>query len=152
MRTRRPAGGGRDDGDRGSAVVEFVTLTGILLMPAIYLMLTLLSVQRTQYAVTQAVREAGRVLATTGDRGATDTAIRLAFTDQGLNPQTARTSIACSPGCTAPTARIDVRITTRVTLPLVPDWMAGRPGTSLAVSATHTSHRDAYRATAGRNR
>ena len=47
-------------GDAGTAVVEFVLLGVMLLVPLLYLALALSAVQRTAYGVTQAAREAGR--------------------------------------------------------------------------------------------
>jgi hypothetical protein len=73
--------------DSGTAVVEFVLLGVVLLVPLLYLVLALSAVQRTVYGVTQAAREAGRAYVTGTASTAVaraDHAARLALTDQGL--------------------------------------------------------------------
>ena len=86
---RAPAGrsGKRMQRDRGTAVVEFVLLGVVLLVPLLYLALALSAVQRTVYGVTQAAREAGRA-AVTGTAATAaaraEHAARLALADQGL--------------------------------------------------------------------
>jgi hypothetical protein len=57
---RHPAGRGTDD---GSALIEFVGLSIVLLIPFVYLFLSVFSVQRSAFGVTQAAREAGRAFA-----------------------------------------------------------------------------------------
>jgi Flp pilus assembly protein TadG len=52
------------DGEEGSALIEFVGLGVLLLLPLLYLLLSVFSVQRAAFAVTQAAREAGRAYAT----------------------------------------------------------------------------------------
>ena len=51
----------------GNAMIEFVFLGIILLIPLIYLVLAASYVQRNIYGVTQAAREAGRAYATADD-------------------------------------------------------------------------------------
>ena len=48
----------RDD-DGGSAIIEFVFVAVIVLVPLVYLIAAVATVQRTQVAVTQAARDAG---------------------------------------------------------------------------------------------
>lgn len=75
-------------GDAGAAVVEFVVLGVLLLVPLMYLALAVSAVQRGVYGVTQAAREAGRAYATgTADTAAARAryAAELAVTDQGLS-------------------------------------------------------------------
>jgi hypothetical protein len=50
--------------DEGSALVEFVALGVVLLVPLLYLLLSVFAVQKAAFAVTQAAREAGRAYAT----------------------------------------------------------------------------------------
>ena len=56
----------RHSGEQGSAVVEFVTLGVLLLVPLIYLVLTVARIQAGAYAVSMAAREAGRAFVTSG--------------------------------------------------------------------------------------
>lgn len=74
--------------DDGSALIEFVGASVILLVPLVYLLLSVFQVQRGSFAASQAAREAGRAFATapstaTGIARADDAA-RLAFEDQGI--------------------------------------------------------------------
>ena len=65
--------------ERGSAIVEFHFLGILLLVPLVYIMLAVLDVQRTAYAVTQAAREAGRLYVATGDEAAARAAAAVAL-------------------------------------------------------------------------
>jgi hypothetical protein len=82
VRRRRPVG------ETGSASVEFVFVGVLLLVPLLYLVLTLFEVQRNAFAVTEAAREAGRAFATADDEATAPAravyAVQLALTDQGL--------------------------------------------------------------------
>ncbi len=46
------------DGEEGSALIEFVGLGVLLLLPLLYLLLSVFAVQRAAFAVTQAARDA----------------------------------------------------------------------------------------------
>jgi hypothetical protein len=75
--------------DAGSAMIEFVGLSIVLLVPFVYLFLSVFSVQRSAFAVTQAAREAGRAFATANSAAEglarARVAAQLAFTDQGID-------------------------------------------------------------------
>jgi Flp pilus assembly protein TadG len=78
--------------DAGTATIEFVGVTLLLLLPLLYLLLSVFSVQRAAFAVTQAAREAGRAYSTaptaaTGQERALYAA-RLAMHDQGVADRT----------------------------------------------------------------
>lgn len=71
--------------DAGNAVVEFVYLAVLLMVPVTYLMLGVLDVQRAAFAVTEAARQAGRTYVTSGcDAGRAQQAADLALGDQGI--------------------------------------------------------------------
>ena len=74
--------------ERGSAVVEFVVLGVLMLIPLVYLVMMLARVQAGSYAVSQAAREAGRayVTAEAGDQaaGRAGAAARIAFLDHSF--------------------------------------------------------------------
>ncbi|MDT4932563.1 MAG: hypothetical protein QOK11_455, partial [Pseudonocardiales bacterium] len=53
-----------DSGDGGTAIIEFVFVAVIVMVPLVYLLVAVAVVQRSQLAVTQAAREAGRAFAT----------------------------------------------------------------------------------------
>jgi hypothetical protein len=75
--------------DAGSALIEFVGASVILLIPLLYLLLSVFDVQRSSFAATEAAREAGRAFATApssavGVQRAHDAA-QVAFEDQGID-------------------------------------------------------------------
>lgn len=86
-----PAGGRRRTDDSGSAMVEFVGLSIVLLIPFLYFFLAVFSVQRSAFAVTQAAREAGRAYETAENEeqglARARLAAQLAFRDQGIDAE-----------------------------------------------------------------
>ena len=118
-------------GDDGTAVIEFVGVTLLLLLPLLYLLLAVFSVQRAAFGVTQAAREAGRAYSTAPSSAVglqrAQYAARLTMTDQGVAD---RTSVRFAPEGTncgsssadgaaslTPGARFVVCVTSRAPLP-----------------------------------
>ena len=142
-------------GDGGNAVVEFVFLGVLLLVPLMYLVLAVSVVQRAVYGVTQAAREAGRAYATgTAENAAAraDYAARLALEDQGVStaggvvrygPADADCAAASpEPWPVAPGADLAVCVTRPVTVPAVPGVLLGRRNT---VTGRFVVHLDDFR-------
>lgn len=135
-------------GEDGSAIVEFVFLTVVLLVPLVYLVLTIGAVQAGTYAVTQASREAGRafVTAATADsaQGRAEAAAAIAFADFGFDGDL---EVGCdgSP-CLRPEARVTTRATVLVPLPLVPDFARSVVPLHIPVSSTSVASVDRFRA------
>ena len=125
-----------DDG--GSAIVEFVFVAVIVMVPLVYLIAAVATVQRNTLAVTQAARDAGRAFATTDDpaqaRGRAEAAVRLALADQGLPNDATVRFVASGARCDAPSvaprlapgAEFTVCVTRTVALPGVPTVLTGR--------------------------
>jgi len=93
--------------EEGSAVIEMVGLSVLLILPVVYLVLSVVRVQAASFAATQAAREAGRAFATASDSAAglrrADAAVALALRDQHVDPRSARTTwVPGSAGCSAP--------------------------------------------------
>lgn len=135
--------------ERGSAVVEFVTLAVLILIPLVYLVLTLARVQAGAYAVSQASREAGRayVTADTGDDAAARAraAARIAFLDQHFEDE-GTLSLSCDgTPCLRPDGRVETTATVRVPLPLVPAFVRDVVPMSVPVTAAHISTVDRFR-------
>ena len=138
----------------GSAVVEFVFVAVLVLVPLIYLIVAVATVQRSQLAVTQAAREAGRAFATSD--GTADApnrvraAVRLAVENQGLPADVAVRFVAVGASCDAapvvpvltPDAAFTVCVTRHVALPAVPRVVAGRGITTVG---RYDVHVDDYR-------
>jgi len=136
-------------GDDGSAVVEFVWLAVLLLVPLLYVVLAAVAVQRTAFGLTTAAREAGRAYATagsdaTGERRA-ETAAELAMQDQGVRWVPDGRVVTCGECTYAVGSTFAVDLRARVQLPLVPRWMCGeRCVLGVTVSAHHRERLDCY--------
>lgn len=106
-------------GDEGSAVIEFVGLSVVLLLPVVYVLLTVFQLQRAAFGVSQAAREAGRAYATApspsiaGDRARE--AAGLAMQDQGVEGSPSLT-YSSTPSL-RPGSRFTVRVDMDVPLP-----------------------------------
>ena len=130
--------------DEGSAVVELVWLGILLLVPVLWIVLSVFEVQKGAFAASAAARSAGRAYALAptdaeGERRAQAVA-RQALADQGLEAAPLQLTVTCTPyphDCHRGTSVLTVRIATRVDLPLMPDVLGGdRP--SFALDASHT--------------
>ena len=132
----------RPRGDDGSAIVEFVWLAILLLVPLVYVVVTVFETQRTAYAVSAAARSAGRAFVTAPDQASgyarARAAARLAFADQGTDaPVAVRISCRPSPGsCLSPGSVIFVRVASSVALPLTPAVFGGE-APRISVDASH---------------
>lgn len=120
-----------EQADRGSAVVEFLGVSLLLLVPVLYLVLTLGRVQAATFAAEGAAREAGRLIsqAETMPEGiaAAHLAVELAFADQGFDVDGAHVLVVtCQDDpCLSPGGYIHLAVGTSVTLPGSPAWLAG---------------------------
>lgn len=129
----------RRTGARGSALVEFVWLGLLLLVPVVWIVLSVFEVQRGAFATTAAARAAARAYTTAPTEAvALDrarAAARQAFLDQGLGDVTPTVQVSCSLGpgrCLAGTSVVSVTVRSSVVLPLVPDALGGaRPTVAL---------------------
>jgi Flp pilus assembly protein TadG len=135
--------GGRRE-ERGSALVELTWLGVLLLVPMLWIVMSLFEVQRGAFAVSAAARSAGRAyaLAPNDAEGAqrAQAAARQALDDQGLDGRGVSVRVSCSPyprDCHDGTSVITVRIASRVDLPLMPAVLGG-DAPSFALDATHT--------------
>ncbi len=138
--------------DDGSAVVEFLLLGVLLLVPVVYLVLALGRLQAGALAAEGAAREAGRAFVTADDAAdghrRAQQAAAVAFADQGFGEDDVR-SVALSCGasdCLAPDVRVVVRSRLLVTLPGVPRFLAGAVPARVEVTATHVATVDRFRA------
>lgn len=111
--------------DAGSATVEFIGLCVILLIPAVYLLITLSQLQAAGYAAVAASDQAARTIGHSATDGQAELravqTVHLTVQDYALDPSTTTTTIECSnPVCTTPGTRITVHVSIDVPLPLVP--------------------------------
>jgi len=123
--------------DDGNASVEFVTVAVVLMVPLVYVLLTVFAVQRAAFAVSSAAREAGRAYVTAATHDAATTraqeAADLALADQlpGAPRAALHTDGALEPGgAVTVTVTYDVSVLGVGTIP---------------VTATHVATVDRYR-------
>jgi len=135
---------GRGRGEEGSALVELTWLGILLLVPMLWIVLSVFEVQRGAFGVSAAARAAGRAyaLAPTDAVGRlrAEAAARQALADQGLDGAPLAVSVTCRPfphDCHNGTSVITVRIRSRVDLPLIPSALGGG-SPSFALDASHT--------------
>ena len=129
---------------RGSALVEFSWLGILLLLPVLWIVLSVFQVQRGAFGVSAAARAAARAYSLAPDDATglvrARQAVRLALADQGADGVTPDVRVTCTPypsDCHQGTSVITVSVHSRVVLPLVPSALGGnRP--SFALDATQT--------------
>lgn len=140
-----------DDADEGRALIEVIFLAVLILIPTVYILITVLKIQSATFAVAQGARDAGRVIdsaptTAVGVARAQEIA-RLALTDQNISADgmalrfvPVGADCATSPEI-APTlqagAVYDVCVVAVVSLPGVPTVMTGSQNTVTGVFTLH---------------
>ncbi len=140
----------RSDRDEGSAVVEFVVLGVLLLVPVVYLVVALGRLQAASFATDGGARAAARAFVTAPDAetGAARAraAVRLALLDQGLpSPGDALTVECARQPCLTPAGRVVARVSVDVVLPGMPAALDAVVPSHVTVRATHVATVDAFR-------
>ena len=123
-----PAG---DDPDRGSAIVEFVALGLLLLVPVVYLVVTIARVQAGAFAVVAASEQAAQAVSVLDGKNLDTARVQevaaVAVTDQGFTARDLSLTVSCSGGsCTGSGAVATVRADLVVELPAVPGFAHAR--------------------------
>jgi hypothetical protein len=143
------------DGDAGNAIVEFVFVAVIVMVPLVYLIAAVATVQRSTLAVSQAARDAGRAFATSESAAEARTrvgvAVRIALDNLGLPDDVDLRYVAAGASCDAPEitpqlaagAEFTVCVIRRVELPAIPSVLAGR---GIRAVGAYTVHVDDFRA------
>jgi len=136
-------------GDEGSALVEFTYLAVLLMVPLVYVLLTVFQVQRAAFGVTEAARQAGRAYATADTTAAglvrAETAAGIALADQGLSLE--GPPVITATAGVAPDSRVTTTVVHRVTLPLFGGLFGGAVPPNIPVRATHVEHVDRFKDT-----
>jgi hypothetical protein len=136
--------------DAGSALVEFVGLAALLLVPICYLVLIAGSVERTAFAAASAARAAGRAYVTAGSdalgRERAALAAQLALSDAGVPTTPGELSIACGSCAYTPGSYVTVTIHVDVPMPgLAAAFCTGqRCLASIPVTAHHVERIDCF--------
>lgn len=131
----------------GSAAVEFLTLGIVLLVPLVYLVLVLASLQGAAFAAEGAARQAARevVLAAddTAGRAAATGAVRTALADWRIPASASAVELRCAPDpgdCLVARGTVSVTVRVAVALPLLPRALSlGTPG-AVPVEAHAVQH------------
>ena len=141
----------RQRGERGSALIEVTWLSILLLMPLLYVVLSVFQVQRSAFAVNAAARAAGRAYTLAPSQSEAvaraRSAAAVAMRDQGLHLADGSMQLSCDPdpdACLSPGSVVHVRMAYQVDLPLRPDALGGDTP-SIRVGAEHSVSYGEYR-------
>lgn len=132
-----------DPSDRGSAALEFILVGLLLLVPLVYLVVSLGMIQGQSLGAEAGARHVARAVATATDASSADQradAVMAAVVDEyGIDEGAVQVSLACLPAgasCPEPGATLLVTVTTRVALPLVPPVLGLDRIASIPIEAT----------------
>lgn len=139
----------RHRGEAGTALVEAVWLSLLLLVPLVYVMLAVFDVQRASYGVSGAARAAARAYSLAPDEASAPAraAAAVALADQGIEIEDVDLAVRCRPtpgNCLTPRSLIRVDLRDQVRLPLAPAALGGGAPT-FRVEASHTVVYGTYR-------
>ncbi len=139
--------------DAGSASLEFLTVGVLLLVPLVYLVLVVSSLQAAALGAEGAVRQASRVFVqaeTVADaEDAAERAIRTTLADYGLDAADARVTVSCRPDpgdCLARRGFVTIELETVVPLPLAPPVLGLDVPLGVTVRAAATEQVSRFRA------
>jgi len=138
----------RTSGDGGNAMVEFVYLSLLLMIPVFYALLAVFQLQGAAFAVTEAARQAGRafVRADTADEGSARAAkaVQLAMSDQHVTA-TVTPTFSCDPAPCDLTSgqRVETLVSYTVPLPFLGTLLGSRAG--IPVTASHVEYVDRFK-------
>lgn len=110
--------------DCGSAIVEFIFASTVLLIPMVYLILAVGQLQGGSYAVVGAADHAAKVFAAADNpaQARSDAHAVVRRTMNNFGYADARTSISCDKECLSPGSVVTVTVALDVPLPFVSDW------------------------------
>lgn len=127
--------------DEGAAIIEFIALSLLLLVPLTYLVVTLSRIQAGAFAAEGAAHEAARTAVVTGvasrehgssrdaamaaGTGRAEAAVALAADDFGFDSDDASLVLSCEGPCLEPGGNVDAEVTVAVALPGIPAFMSG---------------------------
>ncbi len=136
--------------ESGTALVEFVWLAILLIVPLLYIVLAAFDTQRAAYAASAAARSAGRAFVTAPDQATgyarAEAAVRLAYRDQKLDA-VPDVRISCRPdprNCLSPGSVVRAEVHSSVALPLMPAAL-GSNTPSIRVDSEHVAPYGTFR-------
>ena len=136
-------------GEDGTATIEFVWLSILLLVPFVYILVAVFDAQRASYGVSTASRSAARAFLQAPDVAAGERRARLAaqvaLDDQGLDGASVRITCLPSPAdCLQPGSSVRIVVRTTQALPLTPSALGSQLG-GITVDSTHTQPYGTFR-------
>jgi hypothetical protein len=142
--------------DAGNAVLEFVMLTALFMIPLVYVMLAVFKFQASAYGITEATREAGRAFVEADSSSdayqQACAAATIAMSNQGVGDFDCSTQLrlSCLSGseCAVglvPGETIRVEIDLSVGLPMLPRSIFGRT-TAVGLQSVHDEVVDQFAA------
>jgi hypothetical protein len=129
--------------------VEFNFIAILLMVPLVYVIVTVSRLENAGYAVVAASREAGRAYATAQSPDIAEfravTAARVALADHGIELQPGQLRVNCSEDpCLTPGGWVEASLELSVPLPLVPRVLTNHGRASIRVNSTHTERIDEH--------
>jgi len=129
--------------DEGSAALEFITVGLIMLVPLVYLVVTLGIIQRQSLGVEAAARHTARAISQAPDAATaverSDAILASVVDEYGIDADAVEVSLSCAPrglDCPSAGAIVSITIRTRIALPLVPPVLGLDTSTAIPVEAT----------------
>ncbi|MBL0749799.1 hypothetical protein [Nocardioides baculatus] len=130
--------------EQGSALIEFSWLAIILIVPLIWVVISVFEVQQGAFATSAAARAAGRAYALAPDDATGEAraiaAVQQVLADQGATGQQATVTVTCdapADNCHVGTSVITVTVDSGVDLPFFPA-IFDTGSASFSLDATHT--------------
>lgn len=136
----------------GAAIVEFIALSLLLLVPLVYLVVTLSRVQAGAFTAEAAADQAARTAVVTGvhevETGSSaasamaaagqraEASVGLVAADFGFSADDASLDIACEGPCLEPGSNIATEVTVVVALPGIPGFLGDSIPLEIEVAAT----------------
>ncbi len=134
--------------ESGRAMVEFVFLGTLMLVPLVYLVLILAALQAGAFSATSAAREAGRAFTTASAESEAlargRAAAELSFEDFGVRGSSGVTFACDGSPCLRPDGRVQVTARVTVPMPLVPEFLSGAVPAAVPIEVTHVASVDRF--------
>lgn len=135
----------RTRGDEGSAALEFIAVGVIMLVPMVYLIIALGTIQEHALGVEAAARQAARAIALAPNASAaserSEQVLATVVEEYGMDAGELDVTLTCRPagdGCPSAGATLTITVTTRVALPLIPSVLGVANAASVTVEGTAT--------------
>ena len=116
--------------DEGSAALEFIVVGVLMLVPLVYLIVALATIQGQSLGVSTAARHLARAIAVASDGVDANAQAQLVLDaverEYGIDPDTMTTTIECTPegaSCPRPGAILTVTVSADVALPMMPSLL-----------------------------